>query len=148
MKSRKALSEIIASMVILIIVSTLGVILYNLSLSTMNTQQENMLLDLGREEGIARERFEIIGVTRVRDTILLLDNMAITYINYGEVDVRITDVYIDGVRYPIALVDQKLCSRMDISIITSKFVLPENRIQYEVRIVSERGVTTDASVYL
>ena len=146
MKSRKALSEMIASMVILVIVSVLGIMLYNLSISTMNTQQENLLFDIGMEEGIALERFEIVGVTRTRS-----NEMNITYFNYGEVDIRITDVYLGSVRYPIPLINRTLCHNLEIKswkFPPKNFELQNERILYEVRIVSERGVATDASVYL
>jgi hypothetical protein len=112
----------------------------------MNTQQKNMLLDLGREEGIAQERFQIVGVTRTS-----FNEMNITYINYGEVDIRITDVYLGGERYPIPLQWQTLCHKLEVKYwkFTPEYFEPqENRILYEVRIVSERGVATDASVYL
>ena len=141
MKSRKALSEMIASMVILVIVSVLGIMLYNLSISTMNTQQENLLLNIGMEEGIALERFEIVGVTRTSSNA-----MNITYFNYGEVDIRITDVYIGTERFEV---EQAPCSKLEVKYIEIPFGFPEgNKILYKVRIVSERGVTTDASIYL
>lgn len=142
MRTRRAVSEIIASMVVLIIVSSLGVMLYNISLSTFTSQQNDLLLDVALEEKIAQERFSIMGATRTVD-----NKMVITYINYGNIDVRITDVYLGADRYQVA--NPVISHKYELTSIVIKpnnFVLLPEKVLYKIRIVSEEGVTADASI--
>jgi archaellum component FlaF (FlaF/FlaG flagellin family) len=91
MKPRRGVSEIVASMVVLVIVSVLGVMLYNISMQGLNGQQNNLLSDVGLQEEIAQERFEIVAVTKVNES-----QWNITFYNYGQVDIKITDVYVES----------------------------------------------------
>ena len=90
MKPHRGLSEIVASMVVLIIVSVLGVMLYNISLQGMNSQQNSMLSDVGVSEKVAQEKFEIVDVKRVNPS-----HVKITFYNYGPIEINVTDVYLN-----------------------------------------------------
>lgn len=91
MKTRRAVSEIIASMIVLVIVSVLGVMLYNIAIGGMFSQQNNLLSDIGLKEEMVQERFEIVGVSRHNETTI---NVYIY--NYGSVDVKITNIYLES----------------------------------------------------
>lgn len=94
MKSRRAVSEIIASLIILLIVSIMGVILYNLSLSNLGTQQDALTFDTNLSKTMAQQRFEIIAATKFTQNNKSYLN--VTFYNYGQVDVKITDVYLEN----------------------------------------------------
>ena len=91
MKPRRGLSEIIASMTVLAIVSVLGVMLYNLSLESFNGQQNNLANDVNTAIEIAQERFEIVSITKTSDT-----TVKIYLLNYGNVDIKISDIYLES----------------------------------------------------
>ena len=97
MKARKGVSEIISSLIVLMIVSVMGVMLYKITLDSLSTQQSDLLFEVNREINTAMERFEIVSITRTR--INNQDHMNVTYINYCDVEIKITDIYIDNVRY-------------------------------------------------
>jgi len=92
MKSRRGVSEIVASLIMLIIVSTMGVMLYNLSMSNISSQQNSLISDTDFSKTVAQERFEIItakGFNKNSESYL-----NVTFYNYGQIDVNIIDVYI------------------------------------------------------
>jgi hypothetical protein len=94
-------SEIVASLIILLIVSVMGVMLYNLSLGTMGSQQDALNFDTGHSKTIAQQRFEILTATKM--TKNSQNYLNVTIYNYGPVDVRITDIYLEtsaGLNHP------------------------------------------------
>ena len=88
MKPRRGVSEILATMMVLMIVSSLGVMLYNISLSNLSNQQSNLSSSIETQKGMAQERFEIIDVIRRNDT-----HVIVYYVNYTKVD--ISSVYLE-----------------------------------------------------
>ncbi len=90
MKPRRGVSEILATMMVLMIVSSLGVMLYNISLSNLSNQQSNLSSSVETQKGMAQERFEIIDVIRRNDT-----HVIVYYVNYGSVNVIISSVYLE-----------------------------------------------------
>lgn len=95
MKNRKAISEIIATTILLFITSIIGVMLYSYSFSSA-TEQTIMLRDeYNSGENMAKERFFII------DAFIDIINskeikLEVLIMNYGEIDVRIDTIYING----------------------------------------------------
>ena len=81
MKPRRGLSEIVASMVVLIIVSVLGVMLYNLSLSNINNQENNLLSQVQQNEVVAQAKFEVVAVNKSDN-----NEVKVYLYNYGQVD--------------------------------------------------------------
>ena len=90
MKPRRGVSEILATMMVLMIVSSLGVMLYNISLSNLSNQQSNLSSSVETQKGMAQERFEIIDVIRRNDT-----HVIVYYVNYGSANVNISSVYLE-----------------------------------------------------
>jgi hypothetical protein len=89
MKSRRGVSEIIATMVVLMIVSALGVILYNISASQLNSQQSDLITKVESQKNAALEKIEIITVDRIGS-----DKIYVYYIDYGTVKPVISSVYL------------------------------------------------------
>lgn len=136
---RRGVSEIIASLLVLMIVSVLGTILYTYSLNISQLQQDKLIRDTSLSTGKAQERFQVIGVWYRQSN----DIMNLTVLNYGKQELFVSDVYIDGVRVSnhISGFDVEIFSE-DIGQII--FVTPSSLssgIQHEIEIVSIRGVT-------
>jgi hypothetical protein len=107
MKNRKAVSEIIATTVLLLITSILGVTLYTISFSSAT---ENTILlrdEYNSGENIAKERFfvidafiDIINPKEIKLEVLIM--------NYGEIDVSIDAIYVNGTPHYYRDVDANL----------------------------------------
>lgn len=90
MKARRGVSEILATMIVLMIVSSLGVMLYNISTSNLNSQQSNLISQVNNQEETVKEKFDIISITRMDPNTVL-----IYYTNYGDVSPVISAVYFE-----------------------------------------------------
>ena len=136
---RRGVSEIIASLLVLMIVSVLGTILYTYSLNISQLQQDKLIRDTTLSTGKAQERFQVIGVWYRQSS----DIMNLTVLNYGKQELFVSDVYINGVRVSnhISGFDVETFSE-DIGQIV--FVTPSSLssgIQHEIEIASVKGVT-------
>ena len=92
-RKRKGLSEIISVITTLLIVSTTGVILYNISLEMTSAQQNSLKYELDRATAEAQERFNIISLVKQNQ-----NTIEITVFNYGKIDINVSDIYINGTR--------------------------------------------------
>lgn len=96
--SKRGSSEIIASLVIVLIVSLGGTALYSYSLGVFSSSRSSFQAWTETREERARERFQIIAVWWNVTT----DYMNITILNYGKIEVAIDFVYINGTRASIS----------------------------------------------
>jgi len=87
---KRGVSEIIASLMMVLIVSVAGVALYSYSLDAFSSSGSSFQLQTDQREERARERFSIIAVGRDGDQLNL------TVLNYGKIDLAIDAVYING----------------------------------------------------
>jgi hypothetical protein len=169
-KSRRGVSEIVASLIVLLIVSVMGVMLYNLSLSTMGSQQDALTFNTNFSKTIAQQRFEIITVTKFeKDGGSYLN---VTFYNYGPVEIKITDIYISNstgiahYRLPVQANESGQLFTPSPNLITNNGKLLPSRISYIIvdvskilivdaskphqitscKIVSEEGVTNEIKV--
>ena len=136
---RRGVSEIIATIILIMIVSIAGTLLFAYSsnyIQDLNDQhQENNELTIGT----AQERFTISTVWWSGAD----DFLNITVYNYGQNDIKITDIYIDGVQVSTYAFGR------DTLILTEKilqlgFTSPvtiTDGAEYKITIVSERGVS-------
>jgi len=92
LERRKAASEVLASLVILLIVSLLGTSLYSFALSTMRYQQDNLNSEIRWETARAKENFKVIHFGWGG----LGDDISTMILNYGQLDIKISDVYVNG----------------------------------------------------
>lgn len=91
---QRAVSEIIGSLMILMIVSALGTFLFNYTLTTLSN--ENLILeqDVNRASNKVQQRLRIINI----DWQEPLNQLNITVLNYGMCDIKIVDVYVNNER--------------------------------------------------
>ena len=89
---RRGSSELIGSLMILLIISALGTILYNYSLDAMNRQKNILESDIKIALEKAQVRIKVIFVHSNYSS----DMLNLTILNYGVSSVTIDDVYINN----------------------------------------------------
>jgi flagellin-like protein len=162
LKSRRGVSEIIASLIVLLIVSVMGVMLYNLSVNTMGSQQDALTFNTNLAKKATQQRFEVIDITR--STKNGLSNLNITFYNYGQVDVKITDIYLSNstgivhYRLPIQTGETGYLFTPSPELVANNGVIHPSQITYLVvdvtkisqitscKLVSEEGVISDIKI--
>jgi hypothetical protein len=137
--SQKGISEIIGSLMILLIISALGTILYNYSINVMNYQQNILQTNIKIASEKAQERIRVISSNWIDSGNML----NLTILNYGVNSIKIDDVYLDQVRVQLFLLGKgEVIHTSNLGSISFVSPIP---IQlgniYEVVIVSERGVS-------
>ena len=138
MKPRRGLSEIIASMTVLAIVSVLGVMLYNLSLESFNSQQNNLTNDVNTSIEIAQQRFEIVSVIPTSDR-----TVKIYLLNYGNIDIKISDVYLVS---PSGIIHRPLTLSIDLFKSTMTYITISDFDVSSItlyKVMSEKGVSCE-----
>jgi len=135
-RDKRGISEVIASLILILVVSAAGVILYTYSLNTFSSTGSSFQLQTSLREEQARERLVITAVWW--DTVDLLN---VTVLNYGKIDLVIDTVYIDGTQ-----VSEYSNGRGEVvrtgELIPVKFTSPvsiQDGQTYEIIVVSERG---------
>ena len=144
-RNRGGVSEIQASLIILVIVSSAGAILYNTTLETLNGYQERMNYE--KEAGIERI-LERVGLASIywngND-----NNLTISVYNYCEFDIRVVEIYLNNERvdtyhygneFPILPGELR-----EISFLCPVNILSDSA--YSIIIVTERGVPSEFSWY-
>jgi hypothetical protein len=94
MGKRRALGEIIASMVLLLIVSIGGGILFSMAAREGNLQSTEVKEELSFEENIIQERFKIVSFGPNSG-----GQLSIWILNYGDIDIVIDKIYVNDVSY-------------------------------------------------
>lgn len=136
---RRAVSEVIASLVLLLIVSVLGTFLYSYSLSATGFRQNVLQGDVLMKAERAQERFRVIAVWWSGSGDLL----NLTILNYGRLDIEIADIYVNGEKVTDHISGQGeeiYTSSLRQASFTSPVPISTG-VLYEIVIVSERGVS-------
>jgi hypothetical protein len=94
MGKKRALGEIIASMVLLLIVSIGGGILFSMAAREGNLQSAEVKEELTFEENIIQERFKIVSLGPNSG-----GKLSIWILNYGDIDIVIDKIYVNDVSY-------------------------------------------------
>jgi hypothetical protein len=89
-RNKQGVSEIIASVVLILIVSSAGIVAYSYSIGAFSTSTSFFQSDTNLKEQQARERFAIIAVWSKPPNQLNL-----TVLNYGQIDLTIDAVYVN-----------------------------------------------------
>jgi hypothetical protein len=134
--NKRGVSEVIASLIILLIVSLAGAGLYSYSLTTFGATNSSFQAQTDKAAEQARERFLIIAVW-----VGTANQLNITTLNYGKIELAINAVYIDGKQVSVYASgkDQTIAKGTIASI---KFTSPVSILvgqTYEIIGVSERG---------
>jgi len=135
-RDRRGVSEIIASLILVLIVTAAGTVAYSMSLSSFSQSSSLFRLQTGQREEKARERFLII---RVRNTTMG-DQLNLTIFNYGEIEVTIDSAYVEGTKV-IDLTGKGVIVGKE-QLTTVQFISPvsiQSGVTYEILVVSSRG---------
>lgn len=132
LKKRRAISEIIATVIIILITTVLGAVLYNITLSQTNSQSAALVSSTNDQESLTKERVNILTVARTDPS-----HICITFMNYGKIDVVITDVYINNIwtHYPNGYPTST-------SNLNNIIISVPNSSEYYILLVSSRGGST------
>jgi len=90
-RNKRGVSEIIASLMLVLIVTSAGVVAYSYSIGAFSSSTSLFQLDTNQKEEQAQERFAIIAVWSNTPNQLNL-----TVLNYGQIDLTIDMVYINS----------------------------------------------------
>jgi hypothetical protein len=131
LQKRFGVSEIVASLVLLLIVSSLGVFLYTVTTSTTNTQIDIARTEANREIQRALERFRIVAASKEND------NYTIAVLNYGDIDITISDIYING---EILTSPSEDLQSLELKLIYFEYTSATNSTLM-ITIVSDRGIS-------
>ena len=143
-KRKKAVGEIIAALVLMMIVSIAGVILFSTSLRTTNAQGDMLRTQIKDDENIAQERFTNLHTT-IKSSGINSYDITIWIYNYGKIDCKIMDIYIKDpnngnniIKYNI---DGLLINANEVKKIIFNINTSTEFSSFEINIVSERGVS-------
>jgi hypothetical protein len=89
-RNRHAVSEIIASVILILIVSSAGIVAYSYSIGAFSSSTSFFQLDTNLKEQQAQERFAIIAIWSNPPNQLNL-----TVFNYGQIGLTIDAVYVN-----------------------------------------------------
>lgn len=134
--NKRGFSEVIASLIILLIVSLAGAGLYSYSLTTFSSTGDSFRVQTEKKAEQAQERFSIIAVWW--DTATQLN---LTVLNYGKIEFAIDAVYIDGEKVS-AYISGRGETVAKGGIVSVKFTSSISIVvgqTYEIIAVSERG---------
>jgi archaellum component FlaF (FlaF/FlaG flagellin family) len=138
-RNKRGVSEIVASLIILLIVTVAGAGLYAYSLNAFSSSGSSFLLQTSGKEERAQEQLLITTVWWNVSN----DYLNITVLNYGKIELVIDAVYIDGTQVlASAYTDGKGETVATKSLVSVKFTSPvliADGETYEIIVVSERG---------
>lgn len=92
LSNKRGVSEIVASLILVLIVSVAGVALYSYSLGAFSSSNSSFQLRTVNRDERARERISIITVWSNTST----NEMNVTVLNHGKIEAAIDAVYING----------------------------------------------------
>jgi flagellin-like protein len=139
MRRRKAVSEIVASLILMLIVSVLGAAIYNYTLQVNQIQQNKILNDYSVSSGRAQERFRATAAWWSGSGTAI----TLTILNYGLNELSISDVYVNGQNVS-TWTSGRLTTISIGKLQAVNFNSPVAIITgatYQITVVSQRGVT-------
>jgi flagellin-like protein len=135
-QDRRGVSEIIASLILVLIVTAAGTVAYSLSLSSFSQSSSLFRLQTGQREEQARERFAVIAIS-----LEATNRLNLTVLNYGKTDVTVDAVYVAGTAVATYLggrgVKVGALNLVFVGFISPALILSGQT--YDILVVSERG---------
>ncbi len=135
----RAVSEVVASLMLLLIISVLGTSLYSYTLTATGFQQNTLKGEVQRDAERAQERFRVIAVWWSGSG----DFLKLTVLNYGKRDIKIVDIYVNGERATVfhsGRGEEIFTSRWKRISFNSPVPVSADML-YEIVVVSQRGVS-------
>lgn len=135
-KDKRGVSEVVASLLMILIVSVAGAFLYSYSMEEFGSSWSSFALQTDKRKEQARERFSVIAVWWDNGNQLNL-----TILNYGMVELAIDAVYIDGTAVSAFMSGrgQTVTREGIVSVRFSSPIVILDGQTYEIAAVSERG---------
>jgi len=140
-RNTKAVAEVVGSLVIILIVTIAGVGVYAYSLNAMSSSINDFTQKTTQYGELTQERFEILRVWSNNQS-----RIKITILNYGQTDLSIAAVYLNGTAV------QQYLSGLSTTIGTSNLltvdfnspIVIQSNTTFEILAVSSRGGKTTA----
>jgi len=139
LRDNRAVSEIVASLILLLIVVALGTFLYGYAVSFTGEQNEAFKGEIATEAEKAQERFRVLAVWWSGSG----DDLNLTILNYGRLDIEIVDAYVNGRMVESYYAGRRLpilTSQLGRIRFRSPLPVTEGSL-YEIVLVSGRGVS-------
>jgi flagellin-like protein len=140
--NKRGISEIIASLILVLIISAAGSLVYSISLTMFSSSTNSYQSQTSQREAEAQERLKVLSVQW--DGSINLD---LTVLNYGLIDLTIDKVYINGVE--AASYSSGIGIKTAPSVILSvSFASPASITAgqtYDIIVASERGSKNEIS---
>ena len=139
MQHRRGISELYASVILLIIISSMGTILYSYAIETALNYEENIMHQEEIKSKKLMEKYSIIYIKWNNDT----ERFKISIFNYGTYDIEIGEIYINNeiVKSNSDNKDIKIESYQikEISINTTIKIM--DNVLYEILVTTKNGST-------
>jgi hypothetical protein len=139
MQHRRGISELYASLILLIIISSMGTILYSYAIETALNYEENIIHQEEIKSKKLMEKYSIIYIKWNNDT----ERFKISIFNYGTYDIEIGEIYINNeiVKSNSDNKDIKIESYQikEISINTTIKIM--DNVLYEILVTTKNGST-------
>jgi flagellin-like protein len=135
-RNKRGVSEIIASLILVLIVTSAGVVAYSYSIGAFSSSTSLFQLDTKQKERQAQERFAIIAVWSNTSSQLNL-----TVLNYGQIDLTLDTVYVNwtSVASYLGGGNTTIGKGVLIQISFTSPVTIQSGSTYEIIVVSTRG---------
>jgi flagellin-like protein len=137
LRDKRGISEVVGSLIVLLIVSVAGAAVYSYSLNAFSSSTSSFLLQIRGSEERARERLAITAVWWNATN----DCMNVTVLNYGKIEFAVDGVYIDGTRVSV-YAGGKGETVAKGSLVHVKFTSPVPIVDgqtYQIIVATERG---------
>jgi hypothetical protein len=138
-KSKKGVSEVVASLVVLLIISILGTSIYSVSVTMMQRQRDTIKWTTDIESEKYLEKIKALYVNwNSTDDVL-----EIYFLNYGNLVINIADIYLNGFRVLNYIEGRNIpVQTSDIGTIKIESPITVTKGElFEVTIVTGRGVS-------
>ena len=138
-KSKKGVSEVVASLMVLLIISILGTSIYSLSVTMMQTQRDIIKWTYNVDSEKYMEKIRTLYV----NWNIANDELIISFLSYGNIVIKIADICLDGFRV-LNYIEGRNIPIQTLNINTIKIESPITITKgelYEITIVTGRGVS-------
>lgn len=135
-RNKRGLSEIVSSLLLILIVASAGVVIYAYSIGAFNVSASHFQLQTQLGEERVRERFQVIRVWW--DTA---NQLNLTVLNHGDIGISVDAVYINGTAVVSFLGGRGVFTPVG-QLVNVRFVSPvtiSSGSVYEIAVVTERG---------
>lgn len=137
LSNKRGVSEIIASLILILVVTAAGVVIYAYSVSAFSSSGSHFEQQTKLNTEQIRERFQVIRVWWDNSN----NQLNLTILNYGQIDITVSAVYINGTAVQQFLSGQSVHVGVG-ELVYVKFVSPlpiQSGTVSEILVVTERG---------